>query len=381
MRKPLKVCFVTGSRADCWLMKSVLYKLRDSDAFDLSIIAMGSLVSKQFGKAVDLFKQDGFIVNEEIETLIAGDSPAAVSKTMGLTMIGIAEAYSRIKPDLILIPGDRYEILAAAAAALVSLIPIAHFYGGDITEGAYDDSIRHAITKMSHFHFVSNEESKKRVIQMGEKPDRVFNTGSPAIDSLLDIKFLSREELEKKLNFNFKKLTLLITFHPETLSNNSIGQLKEFLRALDEFDAEETAFLFTSPNADNEGLSFIQEIKSFCNKKNNTHFFANLGQQVYGSLIREVNVVVGNSSSGLYEVPSFKTPTVNIGDRQTGRLKASSVIDCPCTKDDIVRSIKDAITLDCQFSVNPYGDGHASEKIFEKLKLIKKEGLSSRKNF
>ncbi|MBL8677183.1 MAG: UDP-N-acetylglucosamine 2-epimerase (hydrolyzing), partial [Alphaproteobacteria bacterium] len=290
------------------------------------------------------------------------------------------QAYERLKPDLVVITGDRYEMLSAASAALISRIPICHVYGGDLTEGAYDDNIRHAITKMANIHFVSNEDSRKRVIQMGEHPSSVFTVGSPALDSILHLKMLSREELQEELNIQFKKWNILITFHPETREDNTQEDLQELLNALGSLD-ENHCLIFTSPNADSEGILFLTKIQEFVQSKDNAYFFSTLGQKNFVSLIAQMDMVVGNSSSGLYEVPSFQIPTVNIGHRQEGRLKAASIIDSQAKMIAIIAAIDRAKHLNCASTINPYGDGKSAEKMLDVIEKINDFRALLRKKF
>jgi UDP-N-acetylglucosamine 2-epimerase (non-hydrolysing)/GDP/UDP-N,N'-diacetylbacillosamine 2-epimerase (hydrolysing) len=287
-----------------------------------------------------------------------------------LGVIGFADALERLKPDLMVILGDRFEILAAAQAAMVAKIPIAHIAGGDITEGAYDESIRHSLTKMAHLHFATNEASARRIRQLGENPAHVYNVGSPGIDQIKRMKLLSKEELEHDLSFAFRKKNLLITFHPVTLDETgSEEQFRELLSALEEL-GQEVGLIFTKSNADNHGRILHRMTEEFVKSRHNAAMYTSLGQLRYLSVMSHVDMVVGNSSSGLYEAPSFKIPTVNIGDRQRGRLQASSVINCPPKKEQIVSAIQTAFEMDCSQTVNPYGDGNSSKRIKDIIKGI-----------
>lgn len=379
--KPIKkICIVTGSRADFWLMKSLLQKLKESTQFELQLIVTASHLSPLFGNTASHIESEGFEISEKLETLVSSDSSSAICKTMGLSLIDFGQAYQRLKPDLIVITGDRYEMLSAASAALISRIPICHVYGGDLTEGAYDDNIRHAITKMANIHFVSNEDSRKRIIQMGEHPSSVFTVGSPALDSILHLKRLSKDELQEELNIRFKKWNILITFHPETRANNTQKDLHELLNALSSLD-ENHCLIFTSPNADSEGLLFLNKIQEFAQSKDNVYFFSTLGQNNFVSLMAQVDMMVGNSSSGLYEAPSLQIPTVNIGHRQEGRLKATSVIDSQAETTAIMAAINHAKHLSCASTINPYGDGKSAEKMLDIIEKIDDFKVLLRKKF
>jgi GDP/UDP-N,N'-diacetylbacillosamine 2-epimerase (hydrolysing) len=327
---------------------------------------------------VNAIEADGFKIDRKVEMLLSSDTPVGVTKSMGLGMIGFADALAELQPDLMLVLGDRYEIFAAASAAMIARIPIAHLHGGETTEGAFDEAIRHSITKMSHLHFVAAEEYRRRVIQLGEHPHRVFNVGGLGIDNILRLKLLTREELEVELDFKLLSRNLLITFHPVTLEHNtSAGQMRELLAALAELDG--TGLIFTMPNADTEGRALFQQIKDFCAKHPNARAYTSLGQLRYLSCIQHVDGVVGNSSSGLAEVPSFKKGTINIGDRQRGRLKAASVIDCAPDRTAIINALEqlfsEEFNAEIQQVVNPYGNGGASHAIIRILEPMLTDDL------
>ena len=378
-----KVCVVTGSRAEYgllyWLMKGIQ---ADSD-FELQIIATGMHLSPEFGLTYRQIEKDGFKIDKKIEMLLSSDTPVGISKSMGLGMIGFAEAYADLKPDIIVLLGDRFEIFSVASAAMIARIPIAHLHGGETTEGAFDEAIRHSITKMSHLHFTATEEYRKRVIQLGESPDRVFNVGGLGIDNIRKLKLMDREEFEDSINFKFGPKNLLVTFHPVTLEHATAeDQFRNLLNALDELP--DTKLIFTKPNADTEGRLIIKMIDDYVLK--NSHkavAFVSLGQVRYLSALKFVDVCVGNSSSGLAEAPTFKIGTINIGDRQRGRLKAGSVIDCAPNKESILSAIKKLYPKEFQEKLkdvkNPYGEGGAAEKIKKILKgvdltdILKKE--------
>lgn len=365
-----KVCVVTGTRAEYGLLRWLIEGIQQSPELELQLIATGMHLSPEFGLTVKMIEADGFTIDRKVETLLSSDTPVGVTKSMGLGMIGFADALAELNPDLMLILGDRYEIFAAAASAMIARIPIAHLHGGETTEGAFDESIRHSITKMSHLHFVAAEEYRRRVIQLGEQPERVFNVGGLGIDSILRFELLSRNELEDALVFKLLKYNLLITFHSVTLEKNtSARQMDELLAALAEL--KDTGMIFTMPNADTDGRVLFDKINDFCAENPNARAYTSLGQLRYLSCIKHVDGIVGNSSSGLTEVPSFKKGTINIGDRQQGRLKASSVIDCEPEFESITTALERLFSAGFQAElpkvVNPYGNGGASEAILKTL--------------
>lgn len=370
MNNRRKFCVVTGTRADYGLLYWLMKEFQDDPDLELQIVATGMHLSPEFGLTYKIIEDDGFIINAKVEMLLSSDTPVGITKSMGLAAIGFADALDRLKPDIIVILGDRYEIFAAAQAALIARTPIAHIAGGDTTEGAFDEAIRHSITKMAHLHFVTNEVSSRRVRQMGENPEHIFNVGSPGIDQFKRLKLLKKEELEQSLGFKFREKNLLITFHPVTLDFQSAAeQFQELLEALDKLEIE-VGLIFTKPNSDTDGRSIIKMMDDYAAKHNNAKVFTSLGQSRYLSTIACVDAVVGNSSSGLYEVPSFKKPTINIGDRQKGRLQAASVINCEPVSGIIKEAIREAFEKDCSDTVNPYGDGNSSKRIVSVLKQV-----------
>jgi len=379
-----KICVVTGTRAEYGLLRWVIEGIRQSSELDLQLIATGMHLSPEFGMTVEAIEEDGFKIDRKVEMLLSSDTAVGVTKSMGLGMIGFADALSELKPDLMLVLGDRYEIFAAAASAMIARIPIAHLHGGETTEGAFDEAIRHSITKISHLHFVAAEEYRRRVIQLGELPEHVFNVGGLGIDNILRLKLLTRDELEEALNFKLKKRNLLITFHPVTLEQNtSAQQMDELLAALAEL--KDTGLIFTMPNADTEGRILFHQVEAFCAKHSQARAYTSLGQLRYLSCLQHVDGVVGNSSSGLTEVPSFNKGTINIGDRQRGRLRAASVIDCQPERKSISMAISQLFTSAFRTTLskveNPYGNGGASELILSILEdqsfetLLKKSFL------
>lgn len=365
---PKKICVVTGSRADYGLLYWVLKELQSDLDLELQLIVTGMHLSPEFGLTYQEIEKDGFAISWKVEMLMSSDSPIGIGKSIGVGVMGFSDALFHLKPDILVLLGDRFEILSAAVAALAARIPMAHIVGGDTTEGAIDEAIRHSLTKMSHLHFVTNEKARIRVIQMGEQPETVFNVGSPGLDYIRRLEFMDRAELEKILQFEFRSKNLLITFHPATLDTQPPEeQFQNLLEALDGL-GDQFGYIFTKANADNEGRIINEMIDRFAATHSNARAFTSLGPQIYLSTMAQVDAVVGNSSSGLYEAPSLKKPTVNIGDRQRGRIQASSVISCNPNAADIIKAVRQALVLDCSKTVNPYGDGHSAECIASILK-------------
>ena len=378
-----KICVVTGSRAEYGLLRWVMEEIRNTSDLQLQLIVTGMHLSPEFGLTYREIEQDGFSIDYKVEMLLSSDTTTSVTKSMGLGLIGFAEALNYLKPDLILVLGDRFEIFSAATAAMVARIPIAHLHGGESTEGAFDEAIRHSITKMSHLHFVAAEEYRQRVIQLGEHPDRVFLVGGLGIDSMYRLSLLDRDALEASLDFKFGPKNLLVTFHPTTLENTtSQQQMEELLAALDLL--EDTNLIFTMPNADTDSRVIMELIEFFVAKHPNARAYTTLGQLRYFSCLQFVDGVIGNSSSGLLEAPSFGIGTINIGERQRGRLKASSVIDCVSEKTAISDAIAKLYSNDFQIGlkkvINPYGKAGASEKIVRILQNYSLESIL-RKSF
>ena len=378
-----KICIVTGTRAEYGLLSNLMARIRDDKGLQLQLAVTGMHLSTEFGLTCRYIEQDGFEIDERIEMLLSSDTPVGITKSIGLGVIGFAEAMDRLKPDLIVILGDRFEMLAVAQAALVARIPVAHLCGGDTTEGAFDESIRHSITKMSHFHFVTNDVAAKRVAQLGENPDHIINVGSPGIDNIVNMELIDRKTLEAELGMSFQKRNLLITFHPVTLEKAHPGdQFKNLLDALDDL-GNQVGLIFTMPNADTAGREISDSIQAYVSSHENAWSYVSMGQQRYLSAMSQVDAVVGNSSSGLYEAPTFKIPTVNIGDRQKGRLQAGSVINCIPDRERIREAIEKAFTLDCSKVINPYGEGGSADKILANIKcmLLKSDSVLKKKFF
>lgn len=366
-----KICVITGTRAEYSLLRWVMQEIQIDPELTLQIIATGMHLSPEFGLTYKAIEQDGFQIDRMVEMLTSSDTPVGIAKSMGLGMIGFADALYELKPDLIVVLGDRFEIFAAVSAALVARIPVAHLHGGETTEGAFDEALRHSITKMSHLHFVAAETYRQRVIQLGEQPERVFLVGGLGVDNIKRMQLLDRAALEASLDFKLGRKNLLITFHPVTLETaTAADQMAELLTAL--ADLKETKLIFTLPNADTDGRALIKMVEQFVAEHPNANSYSSLGQMRYLSCIAQVDGVVGNSSSGLTEVPSFKKGTINIGDRQRGRLQAESIINCEPNRASITTAFEKLYSNDFQAGLsqvnNPYGEGGASEKIVNVLK-------------
>jgi UDP-hydrolysing UDP-N-acetyl-D-glucosamine 2-epimerase len=379
-----KICVITGSRAEYGLLKNLISKFKNDKDIKLKIFVTGMHLSSAFGNTYKEIIKDGFVVDKKVKILSHSDTPKAVLKSTGLGIIKFASLFDANKPDLVVVLGDRYEIMSATIAAYFNRIPIAHISGGDTTLGAIDESIRHSITKMSWLHFVSNVTSRKRVIQLGEDPNRVFLVGSLSIDRLKNTELLSKSLIEKEMKFKFNKKNILITYHPVTLEKNtSASQFKEILLAVSKL--KNTKLIFTYPNSDSNGKIIIKMINEFVSSKNfDSVKFSSMGYINYLSVLQCVDCVLGNSSSGLMEAPSLKIPTINIGDRQEGRLKAKSIIDTKPVENLILKSIKRIYTKKFKATLkyvdNPYEYKNSTHKIY---KIIKKTAISSelKKNF
>lgn len=365
-----KICVITGSRAEYGLLRWVMQGIKDEPSLTLQIIATGMHLSPQFGNTYQEIEGDGFAIDRKVEVLNGSDTPVGIAKSMGNGMIGFADALNELKPDLIVVLGDRFEIFSAVSAALVARIPVAHIHGGELTEGLIDDALRHSITKMSHLHFVATDEYRNRVIQLGESPDRVFNVGGLGIDNISKTELMSREEVEGHIQFIFQERNLLVTFHPVTLEDDAAAeQFCELLTALEIYP--DLGLIFTMPNADPGGRVLFDLIDEFVLTRTNAISRTSLGSNLYLSCLAQVDGVIGNSSSGLLEVPSFKIGTINIGDRQRGRLTCSSIINCNATKNDIISALAQLFTSEFQKNlqtvVNPNGVSGASERIIDIL--------------
>ena len=365
-----QICVVTGSRAEYGLLRWLMEGIRETPGLELQVIVTGTHLSPEFGLTYLEIEKDGFSIDRKVEMLLSSDTPSGLAKSMGLGLISLGDALQQLQPDIMLVLGDRFELFSAVAAAMVARIPVAHLHGGESSEGAFDEAIRHSITKMSHLHFVAAEEYRKRVIQLGEHPERVFLVGGLGIDNIKKLELLDRSELETALEFKLGLKNLLVTFHPVTLEKESSAmQMTELLAALETL--EDTHLIFTMPNADTDSRILIKMIDQFVAKHPNARLYTSLGQLKYLSCIRHVDGVVGNSSSGLIEVPSFAKGTINIGDRQRGRLKAVSVVDCDPHRKSITNALQhlysDTFIKKLLHVHNHYGEGGASKKIVKIL--------------
>ena len=367
-----KICVVTGTRAEYGLLYWLMKKIESDKELQLQLIVTGMHLSPEFGLTYQEIEKD-FKIDKKIEMLLSSDTSVGISKSMGLAQISFSESYENLQPNLIVVLGDRYEIFSAVSAAMIARIPIAHLHGGEATEGSIDESIRHSITKMSHLHFVATKEYKNRVIQLGEQPDRVFNVGGLGIDNINKLKLLSRKSYEQAINFSLGEKNILVTFHPVTLESSTAGiQFKELLGALD--DLQDTNIIFTKANSDTDGRIINRMIDDYVTNHDNTISFTSMGQLNYLSALQFVDAVVGNSSSGLLEAPSFKIATINVGDRQSGRIQAESVINCDPNSESIALSIKKIYTTSFQKkllnTVNPYEQKNSSGKILQIIENI-----------
>ena len=373
-----KLCVVTGSRAEYGLLRLLMGDIKSDPELRLQLIVTGMHLSPEFGLTFRQIENDGFRIDQKVEMLLSSDTPVGIAKSIGVGTMGFADAFEKLRPDCLVVLGDRFEVFSACTAALAARIPIAHIHGGESTEGLIDESIRHAITKMSHLHFVAAKIFQERVIQLGEAPDRVFCVGAPGLDNIRRTRLLPKATLEKEIGFRFGKLTFLVTFHPVTLERNSSEkQFRILLEALDQFP--EAKLIFTKPNADTDGRIITQLIDQYVGQhKERAASFTSLGQKCYLSTLKYIDVIIGNSSSGLIEAPSFAIPTINIGDRQRGRLFAKSVINTRVSVVEISRGIRRSLSPLFRESLgdlsNPYGDGRASPVI---KNILKKAGLGN----
>jgi len=377
-----KICIVTGTRAEYGLLYWLMKEIEANSELELQLIVTGMHLSPEFGLTYKEIEKE-FKIDKKIEMLLSSDTSIGISKSMGLAQISFAEAYEELQPDIIVVLGDRYEIFSAVSSAMIARIPIAHLHGGETTEGAFDEAIRHSITKMSHLHFVATEEYRKRVIQLGEEPKKVFNVGGMGIENIKRLKLLSKEEFEKSIYFKLNRKNILVTFHPVTLENATAReQFIEMLKAIDEL--KNTNIIFTKANSDTDGRIINKMIDEYVAKNSHKSVaFTSLGQLRYLSALQFVDVVLGNSSSGLAEAPSFKIGTINVGDRQKGRIKADSVIDCKPQKEEILKAFDRLYLKEFQDVLintqNPYGDGMASKEIIKALKQVNLKDILKKK--
>lgn len=363
-----KIAVFTGTRAEYGLLYWLLKDLQQDSEIELQLLVSAMHLSPEFGMTYQQIETDGFTITEKVEMLLSSDSAVGTAKSIGLGVLGFADALERMKPDVLVVLGDRFEALAVTQAAMILRIPIAHIHGGEITEGAYDDAIRHAITKLSLLHFTSTETHRNRVIQLGEHPSRVFNVGAVGLDHLQRSKMFSLAELSASLNFKLEQPYFLVTYHPVTLASEPAkASFENLLKALDAFPQHQ--IILTYPNADDGGREIIPLLEAYAKQQpSRVLAIPSLGQKRYLSAVKHAAAVVGNSSSGIIEVPSFKVPTVNIGERQRGRLAAESVFSCPSNTAAIIETLQLGLKSDLTQVVNPYGKGKASEAILKQLK-------------
>jgi len=379
-----KITVLTATRSEYSLLGPVIHALINDGGFDVRVVATGAHLSPEFGLTYREIEQDGVEIHKKIEILLSADTPSAISKSMGMAMIGFADYFAEYRPDALLVLGDRYETLAVCCAAMNERIPIIHLYGGETTEGAVDEAVRHAVTKLSYLHLTSTEGYRRRVIQLGESPDRVFAVGAIGVENAMKQKLMEKNELEQKLKWKLNNPYVVVTFHPVTLENNSaVWQCKELLSAMDSYP--EMQFIITKANADGNGRIINHLFEIHTASRSNMRVYDSLGMSGYLSALKYARMVVGNSSSGLVEAPSFRIPTVDIGDRQKGRLKAASVIHCNPAKNEIIAAMAKANSESFRQvsakTVNPYGDGNASKKIVEAISGMMVGNINIKKKF
>ncbi|MEZ8379084.1 UDP-N-acetylglucosamine 2-epimerase [Vibrio splendidus] len=378
-----KICVVTATRAEYGLLKCLLEDIQNDSVLELQLISTGSHLSPEFGLTNQQILDDGFVVNKTVEILLSSDTPVGVSKSMGLAQISFSEAFDELKPDIVVVLGDRYELIPIVSAANIARIPVAHLSGGELTEGAIDELIRHAITKLSQLHFTAMDEYSTRVIQMGEQPERVFTVGEVGLDNLLRMQLMSKDEFENSISCKLKERNLLFTYHPETTQDIAEVErdFREILSALDTL--EHTLFIFTKANADVGGRLINKMIDKYVAENTEKAIaFTSLGQLRYLSALQYMDAVVGNSSSGIVEAPSFKLATINIGNRQKGRVRANSTIDVSVNKVDLTSALAEVYAPEFMESlkhiVNPYGRGNSSEKVVQTLKTVELSSLKTK---
>ncbi|EKE75427.1 UDP-N-acetylglucosamine 2-epimerase [Gallaecimonas xiamenensis] len=380
-----KIAVFTGTRAEYGLLYWVIKALHESDQAQLQLLVGGMHLSPEFGYTLTQIEQDGFAVTEKLEFLLSSDSPVGISKSTALALISTAEALDRHQPDLLVVLGDRFEAMAAAQAAMIARVPVAHLHGGEATEGVIDEAARHAITKMAHLHFTATDAYRQRVIQLGESPERVFNVGAPGLDSILTLPLLARESLPQAIGFNLDKPYFLVTYHPVTLSAGGASQsLDQLLAVLDEYPDHQLVISY--PNADTHSRKLIELLEGYRARHPERVFLVqSLGQLRYLSLMKHCVAVLGNSSSGIIEAPSLGVPTVNIGIRQKGRIAGASVVHCADDKAAMAAAIKSVLSPAfqerCRHAKNPYGEGGASQKIVETLLAFPLQGILEKSFF
>lgn len=383
MKKTITV--VTATRAEYGLLKTVIKRIQETQDLDVKVVATGAHLSPEFGMTYHEIEQDGIQIDRKIEILMSSDSPEGISKSMGMAMIEFGSYFQNNPTDALLVLGDRYEMLAVCCAAMNARIPIFHMHGGEITQGAVDEAIRHSITKMSYLHFTSTETYRKRVIQLGESPDRVYAVGAVGVENAMNAELFTKQELERELNCSLSDKYAVVTFHPVTLENQSAAeQIDALLSVIDSYP--DFIFIFTKANADSDGRIINSRIEEFAKTHGNTHLYSSLGMKRYLSAVKYSSAVIGNSSSGILEVPSFGVPTVNIGDRQKGRIQAESIINCAPEPEQIKQAIDKAFSPEFRRIAskvkNPYGNGNTSKKIVDIMReWLLNDKVSIKKEF
>jgi len=380
----MKVCIITSTRADFGLLKNLIINIRKNKKFILKVVASGTHFSEKYGYTYSEIKESKIKIDKKIVCKFYSDNPTGISNILSKCVVESSKIFKAFRPDILIVLGDRYEILASTIAAHLSRIPVAHIHGGEVTQGVVDDAFRHSITKMSHIHFVANKIYRNRVIQLGESPKNVYVVGGLGVDSISKTNLLTKKELEKKFNFKFNLNNFLVNFHPETLNKNlAKKQINEILSALGQL--KNTNLIFTMPGADLESQIITNLVKRFIRKNKNSYFFKSLGQVNYFSFLKQVDGLIGNSSSGILEIPYFKKGTINIGTRQSGRLISKSVINTEIKKNKIISSVKKLLSKkfqkDIKKNINPYGSPGASKKIIKILKKIKIKNIFNKSFF
>lgn len=374
-----KICFVTGTRAEYGLLSRLMRLVKEDKDLRLQVIATNMHLMLEYGETYNEIEKDGFTIDKKVYMLKPSDDAHGIILSMAEEMQGMNDALSELKPDILVLLGDRYEILVAAQVALIHRVPIAHIHGGEVTEGAFDDAIRHSVTKMSSLHFTSCEEYRHRVIQMGEQPSRVFDVGSLGVENIKAVPLMTKDELEVSLDFKIDKQTILVTYHPVTLGGDPAKDIREFLDALDQF--KDLKVIFTMPNSDTGRDAIALAVENYVEKHSNSaKAYTSLGLKRYLSTLQFVKAAVGNSSSGIIEVPSFGIPTLNIGDRQKGRLASKSVVNCGTSKDEVIAGLKLCLSEEMQKAAktyeNPYAKPDTANLIYQELKYVELAGLN-----
>ena len=374
-----KICFVTGTRAEYGLLSRLMRLVKEDNDLRLQVIATNMHLMPEYGETYKEIEKDGFTIDKKVYMHKPSDDAHGIISSMAEEMQGMNDALSELKPDILVLLGDRYEILVAAQVALIHRIPIAHIHGGEVTEGAFDDAIRHSVTKMSSLHFTSCEEYRHRVIQMGEHPSRVFDVGSLGVENIKAVPLMTKDELEASLDFKIDTQTILVTYHPVTLGGDPAKDIREFLDALDQF--KDLKVIFTMPNSDTGRDAIALAVENYVEKHSNSaKAYTSLGLKRYLSTLQFVKAAVGNSSSGIIEVPSFGIPTLNIGDRQKGRLASKSVVNCGTSKDEVIAGLKLCLSEEMQKAAktyeNPYAKPDTANLIYQELKNVELAGLN-----